>query len=262
MTKQKLTISKILAFIIAVAIMLSASITAFATADSPSLDFGQLGSITLTLYSDENKTALKDGELTLYKVADLNYDDDGNMVYTYTSDFSSSTVSLDDIEDSSLPVYLETIAENLDGSAETVSSYGRVKFEDLSLGLYLIVQTENSTGYYPVDPFMVTIPIEQDGEWVYDVDASPKVEINVEETTDEEVTEITTATSSGLTSNTPSGSTGSKGYSSSTGTGTGSKLPKTGQLVWPIPVLAVCGLLLFALGWYLVISGKKKDHEA
>lgn len=38
-------------------------------------------------------------------------------------------------------------------------------------------------------------------------------------------------------------------------------LPQTGQLNWPIPLLAAAGLGLFAGGWYLWF-GKKDDHEA
>lgn len=37
------------------------------------------------------------------------------------------------------------------------------------------------------------------------------------------------------------------------------KLVQTGQLNWPIPLLAGCGLLLFAVGWGLVFLKRKKD---
>lgn len=37
------------------------------------------------------------------------------------------------------------------------------------------------------------------------------------------------------------------------------KLPQTGQLWWPIPLLAGCGLALFAAGWGLVFLKRKKD---
>ena len=38
-----------------------------------------------------------------------------------------------------------------------------------------------------------------------------------------------------------------------------SKLPQTGQLNWPIPVLIAGGLLLLAVGWVLVFHRKKKN---
>lgn len=38
----------------------------------------------------------------------------------------------------------------------------------------------------------------------------------------------------------------------------GEKLPQTGQLVWPVPVLAGCGMLLFAVGWRVYKKNEKK----
>ena len=35
------------------------------------------------------------------------------------------------------------------------------------------------------------------------------------------------------------------------------KLPQTGQLTWPIPVMVVMGLTLFALGWWLCFGNRK-----
>ena len=37
-----------------------------------------------------------------------------------------------------------------------------------------------------------------------------------------------------------------------------SGLPQTGQLNWPVPVLACSGVLLFAVGWVLNRQGKKE----
>ena len=48
-------------------------------------------------------------------------------------------------------------------------------FCGLELGLYLIVQTEASKGYEPINPFLVSLPMAEDGKWNYAVDASPKV---------------------------------------------------------------------------------------
>ena len=46
-------------------------------------------------------------------------------------------------------------------------------FRGLELGLYLIVQTEASKGYEPINPFLVSLPMAEDGKWNYAVDASP-----------------------------------------------------------------------------------------
>ena len=42
----------------------------------------------------------------------------------------------------------------------------------------------------------------------------------------------------------------------------GAQLPQTGQTKWPVPVMAVVGMLLITAGLCMFISGKKRDHEA
>lgn len=39
-----------------------------------------------------------------------------------------------------------------------------------------------------------------------------------------------------------------------------SRLPQTGQLWWPVPVLALAGMLLFGIGWYKEHGGKNETH--
>ena len=39
------------------------------------------------------------------------------------------------------------------------------------------------------------------------------------------------------------------------------KLPQTGQLNWPIPVLTAAGLLLFSIGWFLRFGKRKDSYE-
>ena len=37
----------------------------------------------------------------------------------------------------------------------------------------------------------------------------------------------------------------------SVSSGNNLRLPYTGQLIWPVPVMAIAGMLLFAVGWSL-----------
>lgn len=39
------------------------------------------------------------------------------------------------------------------------------------------------------------------------------------------------------------------------------KLPQTGQLTWPIPLLTVIGMVLFSLGWWLCFGNRKDPYE-
>ncbi|MCD8128384.1 MAG: hypothetical protein LUD54_02210 [Oscillospiraceae bacterium] len=49
------------------------------------------------------------------------------------------------------------------GVSTAVDTEGKVTFDDLELGVYLIVQTEKSTGFDVISPFIVTVPLETDG---------------------------------------------------------------------------------------------------
>ncbi|MCD8341160.1 MAG: peptidase [Clostridiales bacterium] len=220
------------------------AVTAYATdATTASLDFSQTGSVALTL-ADSDGNTVSGGAVTIYEVAAL-YLDDGNMAYAYTDAFSGCTATLD-VEDTSLAATLASYvsANGISGTTAAIGSDGTVTFSGLELGLYLVVQTTDSDNYETINPFLVTVPMESDGAWLYDVDASPKVGAVTPIEPEEEEEEPTTTTTE------------------TTKTTTSSKLPQTGQLNWPVPVLAVGGLALFALGWGLNRSGRKREGYA
>jgi hypothetical protein len=87
-----------------------------------------------------------------------------------------------------------------------------------------------------------------------DVTASPEVSPKPSASTEPSVSpEVSPAASTGgVTSPTVSPST----PSSSSGT-KGTTLPQTGQLQWPIPFLALGGVMLILIGWRLYYRGKK-----
>ncbi len=88
------------------------------------------------------------------------------------------------------------------------------------------------------------------------MDASPKVELtpSPEETEPSEETQppedTETPEPSDTTEETPEEETDNEPH-----------LPQTGQLNWPIPVLAVGGLATFAGGWKVAFGKSKKDEE-
>ncbi len=272
MKKEKKRINKktawALASLLLVLLLCCTSLTAFAAADTPSLDLSKKGSISLQLYSEENDAPVKDGTLALYQVADL-YLENGNMAYENTAEFSSVTSALD-AEDSELAAELAAYVSSngIEGTYAEIASDGSVAFTELPLGMYLIIQTEQSTGYYAIEPFLVTVPMAGENSWVYDVDASPKTEIAVQPETPE--------TPAG-SSETPAASEKKEaeenaaalvtGEESSSGSGTGtsaegaealaSSLPQTGQLYWPIPILLGVGIALIVFG---TIFNRRKEH--
>lgn len=108
---------------------------------------------------------------------------------------------------------------------------GTAKFTDIPLGLYLVYQETAASGFGKLAAFLVTVPYE--GK--LDVSIASKTELKRE------------------AQPTPGGSGG-------TGSSGGQRLPQTGQLIWPIPCMAVAGTLLFALGWWMCF-GRKEDSQ-
>lgn len=232
-----------LALLLALVLACGMALSAYA-ADNASLDFTQTGSIELTL-ADSDGNAVSGGAVTLYQVATL-YLEDGDMAYAYTDGFADCGATLD-VEDTSLA---ETLAdyvssEGVSGTTLSIGSSGTVSFGGLELGLYLVVQTTESDNYETISPFVVTVPLEEDGVWVYDVDASPKVgAVTPVEPEEDEGNESCTSTTTTTT------------------TTVTKTLPQTGQLNWPIPVLAICGAVLFLVGWCLTRSDRKRSEYA
>ncbi len=218
------------AVILAAVLLFGTCMTAFAAGTgTPDPDFNEKGSITVTLHSEEADAIVTDGALTLYQVADL-YLDDGNMACSYTEDWDGCSASLEDPTIATLASDLAAYAEdNGIAGIQTldVNEDGSVTFTGLPLGLYLVIQTTQSEGYFTVDPFVVTVPIAGESGWIYNADASPKVEVYIEPKTPEEPTPTDNP---------------------ETPVPTGSILPQTGQLVWPVPVLAAAGVLFCIIG--------------
>ena len=104
---------------------------------------------------------------------------------------------------------------------------GSVTFPELSHGLYLVVQVKAASGYEAVQPFLVTVPMLEDGHYVYDVNAYGKIALKKAKTDP--------------AGRTPTGTVPG-------GTVPGGGLPQTGQLNWPIPVLALAGCILILIG--------------
>ena len=86
-----------------------------------------------------------------------------------------------------------------------------------------------------MEPFLVSVPMEENGSYIYDVDASPKVEL----------AKLPVEPSKPEQPELPGGS----------------KLPQTGQLNWLIPLLVVSGLCLLSAGWLLLFGKRKSDRR-
>lgn len=106
---------------------------------------------------------------------------------------------------------------------------GTARFDAVSPGLYLLTQSSPAEGFAPISPFLVSLPYYMGAEkgYVYDVDASVKP----------------AAAREAQPSPTPKPD---------------GPLPETGQLNWPVPVMAGLGLCFLLLGALLLRSDRRR----
>lgn len=117
-----------------------------APAASANIDLSRTGSMDVTLYDHQNDVPLRGGALTVYKVADVARTN-GDLHFVYTADFTGCGIALGDLTDSTLASRLEAkLPARAAGTTYKISEQGIVSFDALPLGLYLVVQTENSKG--------------------------------------------------------------------------------------------------------------------
>ena len=287
---------KILTLCVMVLLILSSSFTVFAQDFDPE----RTGSLSVTLTEQYDKEPIAGAELSVYYVATVRMNTNGNLSYIYTDTFENSGI---DIDDPSLAIKLDAyvLEHNVSSVKVTTDQNGTATCEDLTLGLYFIKQTGAVEGFAPCTPFMVTIPGKNTEGYVYDVNASPKTEVarltaitikkvwNTDESTEAADSVKVQLLKNGSVVKTailnaqnnwqitysdmpesdaysikevdvPKGFTATyqqKGYVF-TVTNT-STLIQTGQLMWPIPVLAVSGLLLIAVGITLLQKKRKTN---
>lgn len=174
---------RLAAVLLAVCLVVCCALPAFAT--SANIVLGRLGSLHVRLYDTHNDVPLRGGELTLYQVATVKRTN-GNLYFDYTGDFAGCGVVLGDLSDSTLADQLVKYLPAVPAIAaqQDVNEEGYADITKLPQGLYLVVQTEASHGYEAIKPFLVSIPMPDGDNWIYDVDATPKVGATIPETPD------------------------------------------------------------------------------
>lgn len=188
------------------------------------------GSISISMHS--GSTQVGGGTLTIYRVCEV-VENNGDYSFSPVGGFVDSGESFADLNSSDLAKRLANYADYNDiaGEVKEIDENGNVSFADLELGLYLLVQETAAEGYNIATPFLVTVPRLLDGVYIYDVEASPKVQ---------------------LTPVTPPDPPDSPDPPD---------LPQTGVLNWPVPLMTVSGLGLFAAGWKLRSDNKETKKE-
>ena len=215
-------VKKLFAFLITLLLVSALTVTAFA---HPVPDLSKNGSITFVM--DWNGELLDSGSLNLSQIGQV-AENDGNYSFALIEALAGSDLSLESLEDPLLAEELLTLAKVMELDKITAPiEEGAAVFQDLAPGLYVVWQDEAdaSQGFAAISPFLISMPKYQNGEYVLDVIANPKVPLETAPPTTQ-----------------PPGDP---------------SLPQTGQLNWPVPVLAISGAVLFIFG-FVLWTGRKR----
>ena len=177
-----------------------------------------------------NTTAQPVAELkvSIYQIGIKN--DEGKFVLS--EGFQNCTLNFDNLTESNIeniklfakqnakPVYTQTTDAN-----------GKFNLSNLNLGLYLCVQDSN-TDQYTMQTMLVSVPeLSSQNGLEYEVTVKPKI-VNIEKKTENTATIPQKVTDE--------------------------KLPYTGVLNWPIPILVILGIIIFCIGWLKFYTEPKK----
>lgn len=286
---------KIIIFCATLLLLLTGSHMVFAEEFDPN----KTGSISVTLIEQKENTPIVGAELSVYHVATALLDENENLIYNYTNDFKQLGTAINDV---SLVTKLDSfVSQNSVPSTKmTTNTEGTAWCNKLPIGLYFVKQTVAVEGFVPCNSFLVTVPNEKEGEYVYEVNATPKTEVarytsitikkvwNTDRFTElaESVTVqllrdgnvIKTAILNAQNNwqvtytdipksdaysikevDVPKGFTATYKQKGSVFTVTNtSTLIQTGQLIWPIPVFVMCGILFFAVGIKFLYKKRKQ----
>lgn len=201
----------------------------------PVPDMTRKGSVTVSM-TYQNKP-VSGGTLALYKVGEV-HEDDGNFSFVPVREIKSLISEYKDIQSPELAGTLSKYAEQKKITAlktVTVGEDGKAVFSNLDLGLYMVIQTAAASGYKKTSPFLVSVPYLDKGEYVYDVKSTPKNDLKRETEKTPKPTEPPSQPSGG-----------------------GRKLPQSGQLWWPVPMLTCAGLGSIAVG---LIRRRESEDE-
>lgn len=228
--------NRILSLLMALGLVFALAVNASAS-DIPVVmpDLDRKGSLSFTM--DVDGVPLDTGLLNLYYVATVVQMEGDRYDFRLVDELADDGAKLDTKD-----LYDDVQAEKLlEASKRVLPEYrsafivdGNAFFADLDAGLYLVWQADKdaSDGYAAIQPFLISVPRWQNGAYAMHVEADPKVPFVSEPT---EPTEPPPPPPP--------------------------ELPQTGQLNWPVPVMAVAGMTLFALGWCLCLRRKRIENE-
>ena len=151
---------------------------ALANTNDNIVDFSKTGTIEISLNENITETPISGAEINIYQVA-IPTSTNHNLAFTYLKDIENCEANLSNLQNQSLPNEISKCINNsnIPSQIKITNEQGIVNFDNLDLGLYLITQTNQVSGYSNITPFLVAIPKEDNNKWIYDIKATPKTEI-------------------------------------------------------------------------------------
>ena len=149
------------------------------TVSSSAVSLNQKGSISLTVLDKDSKEPMSGAVFRVYQIASA-YEENGGISYVYTDEFKSNGMEMGNFSDAYLPVHLAVYAaaNNIAYTEKATDSKGKVVFDNLNCGAYLVVPTKAENGYLNPSPFIAVVPMKDEAQnkWIYNIDATPKIE--------------------------------------------------------------------------------------
>lgn len=226
-------------------------------------------SICLCLRDPVDESAVNAACFSLYHVA-APAGAGGEEPFVYTPAFAACGIELRLEQAELLAGRLAAYAgqERLATADQQTSQAGRLCFSALAEGLYLLVQEGSVAGYYAASPFLVALPLlEADGSLNYEPLAFPKIErmavpeppVSGETEPEPTLPEVSDPVTEPELSEPPAREPVEPGKTDPADPDE-SRLIQTGQVNWPLPLLATAGFLLFSYGWP-ALWGKREEED-
>ena len=160
----------------ALVVLLLCAILAPAIAFAEEETLEQKGSIAISL--EDFGTPMQNVEFWCYQVGYMR--EGPQLIWELVPGLEQTNVDLNalktakDLQTAAQELHKAVETQKLSGVAATTDAAGRVRWDDLTLGVYLLVQTETAQ-YGQCEPFLVAIPyVDDSGKWSYLIEASVK----------------------------------------------------------------------------------------
>lgn len=141
------------------------------------INFSKKGSINVTLEEKESQTKIEGAEITIYQIANAT-EKNNNLAFEYTDELKNCQVDLENLQVDDLTSKIsQCLTSETANIKKTTNKNGLASFKDLTLGLYLVRQTNQVEGYSQIDDFLVMLPKVENNKWIYSINAQPKTDI-------------------------------------------------------------------------------------